>query len=82
MQMEEQTVKTQIRLLLDPGAVSQEQSDLGLQCLPRPLCPKIQSHYGSYIQNGYVKRLKFVAPFSIQFFSNVHKNWQFSNEKL
>ena len=31
MQVEEQTVKTLIRLLLE------EQSDLGLHCLPRPL---------------------------------------------
>ena len=49
MQMEEQTVQTQIRLLLD-------WSDLGLHCLPRPLSPKIQGHYGSYIQNEYVKK--------------------------
>ena len=34
MQMEKQTVKTLIRLLL------WEQSDLGLHCLPRPICPK------------------------------------------
>ena len=32
MQMEQQTVKTQIR----------EQSDLGLPCLPRPVCPKLR----------------------------------------
>ena len=34
-----QTVKTQIRLLLE------EQSDLGLHCLPRPICPKTKDHY-------------------------------------
>ena len=32
---EKLTKKTQIRLLLE------EQSDLGLHCLPRPICPKI-----------------------------------------
>ena len=41
MQIEQQTVKTLlIRLLL------QEQSDLGLHCLTRPICPKTQDHYG------------------------------------
>ena len=34
MEMELQTVKTLIRLLLE------EQSDLGLHCLPTPICPK------------------------------------------
>ena len=34
MQMEWQTVKTLIRRLLE------EQSDLGLHCLPKPVCPK------------------------------------------
>ena len=34
MQIEKQTVKTLIRLLV------MEQSDLGLHCLPRPNCPK------------------------------------------
>ena len=24
----------------------QEQSDLGLHCLPRPICPKTYDHYG------------------------------------
>ena len=33
-------MKTLIRLLL------KEQSDLGLHCLPRPICPKILDHYG------------------------------------
>ena len=32
-------VKTLIRLLL------YEQSDLGLHCLPRPICPKASDHY-------------------------------------
>ena len=40
VQMELQTVKTLIRLLLE------EQSDLGLHCLPRPICPKTEGHYG------------------------------------
>ena len=30
-----------IRLLL------KEQSDLGLHCLPRPICPKTLDHYGT-----------------------------------
>ena len=77
MQMEEQTVQTQIRRLLDPVL---EQSDLGLRCLPRPLSPKILGHYGSYIQNQYVKRI--CSSFQLYIFLNVHKNWQFSNEKL
>ena len=34
MQVEQQTVKTLIRLLLE------EQSDLGLHCLSVPICPK------------------------------------------
>ena len=25
----------------------QEQSDLGLHCLPRPICPKTWDHYGN-----------------------------------
>ena len=33
-----QTVQTLIRLLLE------EQSDLGLHCLPRPVCPKTYEH--------------------------------------
>ena len=33
-------MKTLIRLLLE------EQSDLGLHCLPRPICPKTWDHYG------------------------------------
>ena len=36
MQLELQTVQTLIRLLLS------EQSDLGLHCLPRPICPKLR----------------------------------------
>ena len=34
-------MKTLIRLLL------KEQSDLGLHCLPRPICPKTLDHYGN-----------------------------------
>ena len=41
MQTELQTVKTLIRLLL------YEQTDLGLHCLPRPICPKTLDHYGN-----------------------------------
>ena len=26
-----------------------QQTDLGLYCLPRPVCPKIYEHYGSFI---------------------------------
>ena len=42
MQMEWQLMKTLIRLLLE------EQSDLGLHCLPRSICPKTLDHYGSF----------------------------------
>ena len=35
-------MKTLIRLLL------QEQSDLGLHCLPRPICPKTDDNYGNF----------------------------------
>ena len=38
MQIEWQTVKT---LILE------EQSDLGLYCLPRHICPKALDHYGT-----------------------------------
>ena len=41
IQMEYQTVKTLIRLLLE------EQSDLGLHCLHRPICPKSLDRYGN-----------------------------------
>ena len=34
-------MKTLIRLLFE------EQSDLGLHCLPRPICPKTSDHYGT-----------------------------------
>ena len=27
--------------------ILEEQSDLGLHCLPRPICPKNYSHYGN-----------------------------------
>ena len=29
----------------------QEQSDLGLHCLPKPVCPKTWDHYGLYYKN-------------------------------
>ena len=32
---------------------SEEQSDLSLHCLPRPICPKIEDHYGII----YISRL-------------------------
>ena len=35
-------IETLIRLLLE------EQSDLGLHCLPRPICLKTFDHYGNY----------------------------------
>ena len=38
-------MKTLIRLLLE------EQSDLDLHCLPRPICPKTYDHYGIEILN-------------------------------
>ena len=38
-------MKTLIKLLL------KEQSDLGLYCLPRPVCPKTLDHYGDIILN-------------------------------
>ena len=32
---------------VDPDQTAlQEQSGLGLQCLPRPVCPKTYDHYG------------------------------------
>ena len=40
MQMQKQTVKTLIRLLLE------EQSDLSLHCLPISICPKTQGQHG------------------------------------
>ena len=39
-------MKTLIRLLL------YEHSDLGLHCLPRPICPKTKGHYGILIFSG------------------------------
>ena len=33
----------------------QEQSDLGLHCLPRPICPKTYDHYGSYL--SFIKEI-------------------------
>ena len=36
-------MKTLIRLLLE------EQSDLGLHCLPRPICLKTLDHYGKLL---------------------------------
>ena len=35
-----------VAISVDPG---QEQSDLGLHCLPRPVCPKTWDHYGRFI---------------------------------
>ena len=35
---------------VDPDQTAlEEQSDLGLHCLPRPICPKTLDHYGNYI---------------------------------
>ena len=31
----------------DPDQTAQEQSDLGLHCLPRPICQKTLDHYGN-----------------------------------
>ena len=39
MQTEWQTVQTLI----------EEQSDLGLHCLPTPVCPKTWEHYGYFL---------------------------------
>ena len=33
-------------------APDQEQSDLGLHCLPRHVCPKTQDHYGKARNNN------------------------------
>ena len=41
-------MKTLIRLLLE------EQSDLGLHCLPRPICAKTKGHYGTAMSESEV----------------------------
>ena len=52
MQMEYHTVQTLIRMLL------KEPSDLGLHCMPRPICPKILGHYSKcYKKTGHLKAL-------------------------
>ena len=42
-----------IRLLLE------EQSDLGLYCLSRPICPKTKDHYGIYCHFNTLSLVKF-----------------------
>ena len=32
---------------VDPDQTAQEQSDLGLHCLPRPVCLNTKDHYGN-----------------------------------
>ena len=32
-----------------------DQSDLGLHCLPRPVCPKILDHYGIQTSEKFLK---------------------------
>ena len=34
---------------VDPDQTAQEQSDLGLHCLPRPVCPETKDHYGTWL---------------------------------
>ena len=46
MRTDWETMQTQIRSLL------QEQSDLGLHCLPRDVCPKPLDHYDIYMYMG------------------------------
>ena len=56
-------MKTLIRLLLE------EQSDLGLHCLPRPVCPKTLDHYGNLLDKhdkiSLFCRMKFQKKFQI-----------------
>ena len=60
MQVEEQTVQALIRLLL------QEQSDLGLHCLLRPICPNILNFYS---ENINCLCFKGITIFYLQFIS-------------
>ena len=36
-----------IAISADPDQTAEEQSDLGLHCLPRHVCPKTYNHYGN-----------------------------------
>ena len=36
------------------GAVLEEQSDMGLHCLPGPICRKTLDHYSKTFQNGHL----------------------------
>ena len=52
MQIEKETVKTLIRLLLE------EQSDHGLPCLPSSICRKIEDNYSTCkTMSDYGKRV-------------------------
>ena len=39
---------------VDPDQTVEEQSDLGLHCLPRPIRPKTYDHYGIHFHEIYL----------------------------
>ena len=49
----------------DQTAPLEEQSDLGLHCLPRPICPKTLDHYNSVgLKREHTKMKYFSHQFS------------------
>ena len=47
--LKEPHVLFNVSKLKDAEGILQEQSDLCLHCLPRPICPKTEDHYGILI---------------------------------
>ena len=45
----------------DQTAPREEQSDLGLHCLPRHICPKTKDHYGNFLQFSVKNQLWVLA---------------------
>ena len=82
VQIKWQTLQTLIRLL------HKEQSDLGLHCLPRPVCTETKNHYGSsneYPESLFRTEIRKISQFfylKIVFFFGGYKYCSKSAEEI
>ena len=60
-------MKTLNRLLLE------EQSDLGLHCLPRTICPKTLDHYGMFLWRNKQNKHGYLSLYMLQICSSAVK---------
>ena len=67
-------MKSLIRLLLE------EQSDLGLHCLPKPVCPKTLDHYGIGLRGKAAVVFPTGCPCSVGLISELGKGWMKSHK--